>query len=97
MEGQWFKNKLNGFGRCIDKFGNCYIGYFKDGFRNHLGQFYSFNGDIFDGSWHMNERYGYGTFFFKSSLEAYIGFWKNGRIYTKDKKEFEKGSHDPEI
>ena len=24
MEGQWDKNKLNGFGRCIDNYGNYY-------------------------------------------------------------------------
>ena len=35
----------------------------------------------------MNEKYGYGTFFKKDSVEAYIGFWKNGRIFTKEKKE----------
>lgn len=31
MEGQWKKNKLDGFGRCIDNLGNYYVGKYANG------------------------------------------------------------------
>ena len=37
MEGQWKKNKLDGFGRCIDSHGNHYQGEYKDGLRDGIG------------------------------------------------------------
>ena len=81
MEGQWFQNKLHGFGRCIDQYGNCYIGMYDHGQRKNYGQYFWANGDIYDGAWHKNQQYGYGTFYMDCCKHSYIGFWKKDALF----------------
>ena len=77
----WAKNMLNGFGRCFDNKGNCYVGNFLNGLRDQYGQYFWKNGNIYDGYWQTNYQNGYGTFYHYASGNSYIGFWKKDKIY----------------
>ena len=78
--GQWKKNKMTGIG--IMKFSNedIYEGEFVNGFMNGFGAFKWKNKNVFFGNYKEDLKHGFGIFFWSfEPLNAYIGFWENGK------------------
>ena len=78
--GNWKNNKMTGIG--IMKFSNedIYEGDFVDGFMNGFGTFKWKNKNIFFGNYKQDLKHGFGIFIWSfDPLNAYIGFWENGK------------------
>ena len=79
--GEWNDDNLNGYG--VIKFDDqhIYIGEIKDGLMNGWGEFYWGNNTMYCGQYKNGIKLGFGIYVssFKK-LDAYIGFWKEGKI-----------------
>ena len=97
----YFKSDVfqEGFGKSINKKGSVYLGQFKEGAANGIGELVSFNGNIYKGFWTNNKLDGFGSVKIKNG-KSYVGDikegffsgfgilkFKNGNVYKGELKE----------
>jgi len=85
-EGEWLNNSINGYGIIIYPDNKIYMGHLEEGIMEGYGEFFwKTTPDClkrYIGEYHNDKREGFGVFIWTVTpiIEAYVGFWKEGKM-----------------
>ena len=83
-EGNWLNGKMNGFGKMFYSDGTYYEGGFENNERSGEGKYIWEKNKYYEGRWKNGKQNGEGTYFKKGVKIK--GYWINGKIINKKKK-----------
>ena len=96
------KDELNGKGKYVDEFGNCYVGHFKNnnfngyGIMDYNNYSYTSESDIlptfYEGNWKDNSKHGKGKIQYNNESK-YVGSFKFDELHGKGKYIFPDGMY----
>lgn len=83
--GEWHEGRQHGQGTMTSANGNHYRGEWRHGKRHGRGIADWVGGDRYEGEWQDDRPHGHGEFWHTGSTQRYIGAWRAGCFYERDK------------